>query len=92
MATTSEPISTPPPRVAGTTTSGSFARVGGCDPRGGLGAVREEDRDVAAAGDDVMSGEHRAGVGDDDAGSERALGGGDQHHRGCDEVINIRDR
>src|SRR5215218_7917452 len=45
-------------------------RVDGGDRRGRLGAVGEPDRDAAAVGNDVMGGEHRAGAGDDHAGSE----------------------
>ena len=62
--------------VAGTTTSGSFfgVRVAmsifgyAASIVAAVGAVGEQDGDAAAAEDDVVGGEHGAGVGNDYAG------------------------
>ena len=79
MVTTSEPTATPPPRVAGTTTSGSFLGVSAAMSIFGSAAVTvaaalvpsaKRNRDAATAGHDVVGGEHDAGVGDDQAGAE----------------------
>ena len=96
MATTSAPTATPPPSVAGTTTSGSFARVSVAVSIFGfaeaiVAVVFVPSAKViemrAAAGDDVVGGEHGAGVGDDHARAERAFRRGDQHHRRSDLLV-----
>src|SRR6478735_5818039 len=83
MATTSDPTVTPPPRVAGTTTSGRSAGVS----RAMSTDLSEEA--TAAVVDDVVGGHDGAGVGDDEAGAERPFLGGDDHNRGHELPVDV---